>query len=390
MNALSSLVPPMPMISVDPSPSDEDINVFIEQRADATVFQTPTWCRAVERATGHRYHPLVVRSANGEIEGYLPLHHVRSWLFGDALVSTAFAVQGGILADEDNVVESLAEAAIALAGRLKVRSIELRGGPVPQGWAVDDTTNVRYVKPLAGTRDEQLAEMPKRHRAEVRKSLATDFAFLRADDGSERQDMLLDIPRKQRAEVRKSLDLIGLSAAVGSSEVPRRVHYDIYAESVRNLGTPVFPRRLFSAVLDAFGDDADTLTVFKHGRPISSVLSLYWRGTVMPYWGGGIVAARSLRANERMYFELMDHARRRGMTQFDFGRSKAGSGPAAYKHNWGFEAQPLRYAKWQADGEAVRDVSAQSPRYAQMVAIWKKMPLWLANRLGPIIARQLG
>lgn len=389
MNALSSLVPPV-TLSMDSQPRDEEIGAFIDGRAEATIFHTVTWCRAIERATAHRFHPIAARDATGAMIGYLPLHHVRSWLFGDALVSSGFAVEGGILADDDRVVNALAEAAVALAGRLKVRSIELRGGPVPTGWTVDETTNVGFTKPLLSGQDSTAAEPVAEQRQQQRRDIDDGLSFISGEDSPERQQMLLEIPRKQRAEVRKSLDLFGLSAAVGSGRVPRDVHYSVYAESVRNLGTPVFPRRLFNEVLNALGDDADTLTIFQDKQAISSVLTLYWRGTAMPYWGGGIFAARALRANERMYFELMDHARQRGMTHFDFGRSKAGSGPAAYKRNWGFEARPLRYAKWQAAGEPVRDTSAQSPRYAQMVALWQKLPLWLANRLGPIIARQLG
>ncbi|HAV79618.1 MAG TPA: FemAB, partial [Erythrobacter sp.] len=126
-----------------------------------------------------------------------------------------------------------------------------------------------------------------------------------------------------------------LTVTTGTAETDRAAHYAVYAQSVRNLGTPVFPRTLFDAVLDRFGDDADILTVRQGELPVASVLSLYHRGTVMPFWGGGTWSARGLRANERMYYELMTHARRRGCTRFDFGRSKTGSGPYAFKKNWG-------------------------------------------------------
>ena len=63
-------------------------------------------------------------------------------------------------------------------------------------------------------------------------------------------------------------------------------------------------------------------------RAVASVLSLYANGTVYPYWGGGTLAARELRANDRMYFALMAHARAWGCTRFDFGRSKVGTGAA--------------------------------------------------------------
>ena len=159
---------------------------------------------------------------------------------------------------------------------------------------------------------------------------------------------------------------------------------------MRNLGTPVFPRSLFDAVLDAFGGDADVLTVLHDGQPVTSVLSLYHGGAVMPYWGGGTRAARALRANERMYFELMRYARLRGCTRFDFGRSKTGSGPYHYKKNWGFSPEPLTYATWTAPGVAARNVDPASEEYSARIEAWKRLPLPLANRIGPWIARGLG
>jgi hypothetical protein len=162
----------------------------------------------------------------------------------------------------------------------------------------------------------------------------------------------------------------------------------MYSESVRNLGTPVFPPALFRAVL---GDlDADILTVFHKRRPVSSVLSFYHAGAVMPYWGGGISAARRLRANERLYYELMLHARRRGCTRFDFGRSKTGSGPWAFKKNWGFEPEPLSYASWTAPGAEKRDAEPTSAKHAARIALWKRLPLKLTQVIGPPIARGLG
>jgi FemAB-related protein (PEP-CTERM system-associated) len=167
------------------------------------------------------------------------------------------------------------------------------------------------------------------------------------------------------------------------------MHYAVYAESVRNLGTPVFPSALFAAVLDAFGEDADILTVLHEGQAVASVLSLYHRGAVMPYWGGGVHAARGLRANDVMYYALMCHARARGFGHFDFGRSKINSGAYHFKRNWGFEPQPLSYAVWAADGAPPRDVNPLSPRYTAKIALWQKLPLPIANRLGPLIAHGL-
>ncbi|SEH12010.1 FemAB-related protein, PEP-CTERM system-associated [Sphingopyxis sp. YR583] len=332
-------------------------DAYVAAHPDATPFHSRAWCEAITKATGHRCHLVTARDATGALTGILPLHHIRSPLFGQALVGSGFAVDGGILADNPAIAATLAQGAADMAKSLGVPSVELRGGPPVdgEGWSREEGVYAGFARDLA------------------------------PDDDAE----LLAIPRKQRAEVRKVLES-ALTVTTGRDAAERRDHYRIYATSVRNLGTPVFPKALFDAVLDAFGDAADILTVREDGRPVASVLSLYWRGTVMPYWGGGTGEARRLRANELMYFALMRHARKRGCTRFDFGRSKLGTGPFAYKKNWGFEPQSLVYARWLAPGEAARDTNPNSAKYRLQVDLWKKLPLWAANRIGPLIARGLG
>lgn len=329
--------------------SDDDaaIAAYVAAHRHATAFHRLEWGRAVANGCGQKAHVLVA----GDVKGILPLTELHSPLFGRALVSSGFAVGGGILCDDATTGEALAVEAFALAVRLSCPGVELRGGYLPKGWSRDETTYLGFVRDLA------------------------------ADDEAE----LLQIPRKQRAEVRRALGF-DLTTDIGD----RDAHYHVYATSVRNLGTPVFPRALFDAVLDAFGDDADVLTVRKDGEPLSSVLSLYHRGTVMPYWGGGTADARTWRANDMMYFALMRHARERGCTRFDFGRSKTGTGAAAFKHNWGFQGQPLVYASKTASGAAKRSVNPLDPKYSLQVQLWSKLPLAVANRLGPMIARGLG
>ncbi|OZA93641.1 MAG: FemAB [Erythrobacter sp. 34-65-8] len=320
---------------------------------DGTAFHRPAWLRAVERGTGQRALGLVAEKC-GILTGWLPLTEVHSPLFGRALVSSGFAVAGGPLAETEKTSRALCRLAAELAARNTCASVELRGGDAPPDWAVTRDKHCGFAADLADTDEAQL----------------------------------LAIPRKQRAEVRKSLEL-DLAVSVGTSEEDRAAHYSVYAQSVRNLGTPVFPRSLFDAVLDQFGDQADILTVRYQGVPVASVLSLYHGGAVMPYWGGGTFSARALRANERMYYELMLHARRRGYDRFDFGRSKNGSGPYSYKKNWGFVPEPLSYASWTAPGLRPRNIDPTSDTYSARIELWKKLPLPLANLLGPPIARGL-
>ncbi len=323
------------------------IDAFVREHPSGTPFHRPQWSRAIAASTGNRNHYLIAEQG-GTLTGVLPLTEIRSSLFGRSLVSSGFAVDGGILAHGGEAVAALTDAAVALAEKLACPTIELRGGPLPPFWKVSEGTYAGFVRDLPAGEDA----------------------------------ILKSIPRKQRAEVRKGLER-GLDVSIGRD---LKGHFKVYADSVRNLGTPVFPRKLFRATLETFGDDADIVLISKDGVPVSTVLSLYHQGTVYPYWGGGTAAARGERANELLYFELMKHAAQRGCTRFDFGRSKLGTGAFAFKKNWGFEPQPLVYASWGAH----REINPLSPKYRLQVAAWKKLPLWAANRIGPILSRGLG
>ena len=321
--------------------------------ASASLFHRPAWLAAVEAGTGQRAAGIVSERL-GQVTGWLPLTEVRSVLFGKALVSSGFGVGGGIIADSPDAARALAAAAEDHAVGHGFAGIELRGGPIPEHWQAWDDKHCGFERPLA------------------------------ADDEAE----LVAIPRKARAEVRKGLSF-GHRVTIGRGRADLAAHYACYSESVRNLGTPVFPRALFAAMLEAFPDSSDILTVWDGERPLASVLSFYHDGAVMPFWGGGTFAARAARANEVMYYELMLHARRQGMNRFDFGRSKTGSGPFAFKKNWGFAPQPLTYGAWTAPGQPARNVDPTDASYSRKIELWKKLPLPLANTLGPWIARGL-
>jgi FemAB-related protein (PEP-CTERM system-associated) len=318
-----------------------------------SLFHLPPWLAAVEHGTGQRAGGFIARQM-GVITGWLPLTEVRSALFGKALVSSGFGVGGGILASHPEAAAALAGAATDHAAAHGFASIELRGGAIPAGWASWDDKHCGFERALA------------------------------SDDEAE----LLAIPRKARAEVRKGLGF-GHRVTTGRSAGDLAAHYACYSASVRNLGTPVFPKRLFKAMLDAFPDASDILTVWQGDTPLASVLSLYHNGAVMPFWGGGTFAARAARANEVMYYELMLHARRKGMARFDFGRSKTGSGPYSFKKNWGFVPEPLTYGMWTAPGQGPRNIDPTDASYSRKIELWKKLPLPVANLIGPMIARGL-
>ncbi len=329
------------------------VESFVADR-EGSVFQRPLWVETT--AEGSRNTPFgLVVERGGALDAWLPLTLVHSPLFGRAFVSSGFGVGGGILVSREADIEVLGAAAIELAERHNVATIELRDAAAPREWKFIEGKHANFSRELAADDEAQLLAIPRKARAEVRKGMANP-----------------------------------LTVSVGRDETDRAAHYAVFSQSVHNLGTPVFPRSLFDAVLDGFGPDADILTVHAETGPVASVLSLYHAGTVMPFWGGGTFAARSLRASERMYYELMLHARRKGCSRFDFGRSKTGSGPFAFKKNWGFEPEPLTYRSWSAPGSAERNIDPNDASYSTKIELWKRMPLSLANAFGPHIARGLG
>jgi len=328
------------------------IEGFIAE-AGASLFHRPAWLQAVEAGTRQRAAGLIAERL-GVVTGWLPLTETRSVLFGKALISSGFGVGGGIIAQSDSAVQALAERAKTYAQSGGFTGIELRGGAIPDGWTTWSDKHCGFERALA------------------------------ADDQAE----LLAIPKRARAEVRKGLTFAH-RVTIGRSAADLAAHYACYSASVRNLGTPVFPRALFAAMLERFPSSSDIVTVWQGETPLASVLSFYHGDAVMPFWGGGVFAARAARANELMYYELMLHARRQGMARFDFGRSKTGSGPFAFKKNWGFVPEPLTYGAWTATGQSARNIDPTDTNFSRKIELWKKLPLPIANTLGPWIARGL-
>jgi FemAB-related protein (PEP-CTERM system-associated) len=330
---------------------------FVAAHPAATFFHRSAWRDVIARAFGHRTHYLVAEQ-DGAVAGVLPLAQVKTRLFGHTLISLPFCVYGGPLALDDAASRALADHAAGLGRGMGASATELRFLDAP----AQDALGAGW-QPRAGL-------------------YAT---FRRAITGDDDANMKA-IPRKQRAMVRKGIER-GLTAAT-SRDVDRL--HGIYAESVRNLGTPVFSRRYFRLLAEAFGADMDVVTISDAGVPVASVMNFYWRDEVLPYYGGGTEAARGCYANDFMYWAVMRQAAARGCRLFDFGRSKEGTGAFAFKKNWGFAPQPLQYFFNVAPGRSIPENNPLNPKYRLMIATWKRLPLPVANLLGPMLVRGVG
>ena len=329
-----------------------DWDAFVRACPQATFFHRAGWQRILSTVFGHRTHYLCAVSGN-RITGVLPLAHVKSVLFGNALTSLPFAVYGGVAADDEASAALLEAEAQRLAQELGVQHLELRHiDRRHPGWPEQDLY-VTFRKPI----------------------LPDDEANL------------LAIPRKQRAMVRKGIKNELVSAIDGDEER----FFRLYADNVHRHGTPAMPRRYFAELQREFGHDCRLLTVSTaQGRPLSSVLSFYFRDEVLPYYAGDDEAAREFAANDFKYWELMRRSAASGLKLFDYGRSKQGTGPYAFKKNWGFEPTPLHYEYQLYKRDAVPQNNPNNAKYKLMIQAWRKLPLGVANWLGPHIVRSLG
>jgi len=203
---------------------------------------------------------------------------------------------------------------------------------------------------------------------------------------ADHDENLKAVPRKQRAMIRKGIDA-GLES-VRTNDADRL--FRTYSASVRNLGTPVFPRRYFRLLQEVFGAACDSLIVTHEGRDVAAVMSFYFRDEVLPYYGGSLPLAREVKANDFMYWELMRRSVDGGCRLFDFGRSKVGTGSYHFKKNWGFEAQPLHYEYFLVKDREVPEINPANPRYRLFIEAWKRLPLPLANLVGARLSPYLG
>jgi FemAB-related protein (PEP-CTERM system-associated) len=324
---------------------------FVVKHPSATVFHLAAWADVMQRAYGHKSH-FTLAVAGSEIKGVLPLVEINSRLFGHALISNAFCVAGGPLAaDEETRLALVAEA--ERVGRASGAAyVELRDTAGAPGWMTKADLYAGFEREMEADEAKNLLQIPRKQRAVVRKAIAGGF----------------------RITTNKDLDTF----------------FALFARTVRDHGTPVFPKRFFRTLLEAFPENADVLTVWLGDKPLSSVLSYYFADRVYPYYTGSDLAAREHGANDLMYWKLMRHAVARGIKVFDFGRSKVATGPYSFKKNWGFEPRPIAHQFLLLKRDTLPDVNPTNPRYARLIDIWRRLPLPVANAISPFISRNLG
>lgn len=328
------------------------MDAYIDAHPQGTLFHRNGWAAAAHAAYGFEDVSLVA-FRGGDVVGLAPLIDVRAPLLGRSLVSTAFAVGGGPIGDDDDVVRALADEAAALGAERRANYVELRANPaLSPDWLEKSGVHATFNLPLHADKNAQLASIPRKRRAEVRKAIKI----------AEAGDLRVRYTRE-----------------LGE-------FYALYAASLRDLGTPVFPKAYVDTLTDAFSEKTEiTIADFK-GEPVAALLSYYEADRVMPYYIGASARSRTAPIAEFLYWTLMRRAVSKGCAFFDFGRSKVGSGPYHFKKLWGADPKPVTYRCKLIGAKALPDVNPNNPKFASFVAMWRRLPAPVANRLGPMLS----
>jgi len=339
-------------IKVRPYEEDarEDWDRFVLHHPEGTLFHLTAWKRAIEREFGFEPRYLIAEAA-GTIRGVLPLFLSSNWIQGSTLISTPFAVYGGICATDPAARLALQEAACQMARKEQVNYLELRD---PEHVAGDGfETKKLYVR-----FQQQLPSDP--------------------------EQLMRGFPKDTRYMIRKG-QKGGLRSVKDAAEL--NTFYEIYAASVRNLGTPVFAKRFFKILMEEFGSAVEILSIWNGAEAIAAVFSFRFRDTILPYYGGSLLEGRKFAANNFMYWEVCRDACERGLKLFDFGRSKVGTGSYAFKTQWNMKESPLPYQFHLVRRKTLPNFSPVNPTFKLATDIWKRIPLPVTKVLGPAFVR---
>lgn len=339
--------------SVDPSDSQAVArwDAFVESMESASFYQKMGWLTLIRDSFRHGIHPLAFVDEAGMIQGVLPLVHIRSRLFSNALISMPFLNYGGVLAKTQAVATALNQGARRLMERLGCSFVELRH--------VENTG---------------LGDTVRSHKVTMTVSLPLDPAVL-----------WNCVSSNVRTKIRKA-QKSGFRVESGCEEMLDGF-YSVFSRNMRDLGTPVYPKLFFRNMLRTFPDNTRIFTVITQDEPIASGFAVWFKGFFEVPWASSLKKWRVSCPNYLLSWETLRHAAEQGFSTFDFGRSTPNSGPYVYKKQWGAKETPLHWEYDLSHGERIPDHTTQNSRYALAIRLWQHLPLPVSRLIGPHIVR---
>lgn len=341
-------------VTVREAPS-EDWDAFVMQAPDASLYHLSGWTELAREVFGHRTLFVEARDRDGSLVGVLPVVQQRSWLLGNFATSVAFFNYGGALAADPDVARQMMVRASEAAERLACRSLEFRDTQSRPGEWTARTDKIVLRLELAATFDDFSKRLGSKLRSQVK-----------------------------RAEREGVQCRTGTSALLGD-------FYAVFAENMRDLGTPVYPKRFFEAILRRYERHCQLVVIDWRGQPVAAAFLVFWRGRAEVPWASCRAEGKPLGMNMKLYWELLSLSIGRGCKVFDFGRSTVGAGTDRFKRQWGAQPVPLYWYRWERRGSRAETTAGEERGKVVRLAtaIWQRLPLRIANTLGPLVSGAL-
>lgn len=323
---------------------------FVHSHPHASPFHLTAWRDTVEDIFG--LTPLYHLAREGSrLTGVLPLFFIKNPVMGKALISTPFAVYGGILASSPEAAAALRERAAEIGREMGVQHVELRNS-VPEQCAGFSPLKryVTFTKPLSPVSGEELVQsLEKKTRNLVRKALKNNY----------------------------------------SSRITRDVtaFEQLYSTNLRRLGTPSFSPRLFPTILKNFGPLVDVREILLDGNIVAASMNFLFRGEMHTYYAASDQNYLAFAPNMFLYYDHIAWAGQNGFYTFDFGRSKLGTGTFDFKKQWGTTMRELPYEVLLVKRKELPNFSPVNPKFDLAIKVWQKLPLPVTRALGPHLVK---
>jgi FemAB-related protein (PEP-CTERM system-associated) len=338
---------------VDDSTLADQRALLLERQSGGTIAPCHLlpWTVILREGLGHQSY-LLSANDGSRLVGYLPLSLVSSRLFGRFLVGLPYLNSGGVVAESEEAATSLIDCAVRLADELDVRYLELRH------------------------------ERRYEHVALAHEVSSKVHMRLRLPDTAD--GLWSQLKAKVRNQVRKGREH-NLAVHWGGAEL-LPAFYDVFSRNMRDLGTPVYGRSLFRAMIRHLPKQAEFCVVRVGESPIAAALLIHGRGVTEVPSASSLRQYSSMNANMLMYWHLLERAIDRGQHAFDFGRSTIDSNTFRFKKQWGAEPHPAVWQYYVRRG-TVGDMRPESSRYRHFIRVWQRLPVGLTRLVGPAIVR---
>lgn len=289
----------------------------------------------------------------GKPRGILPLVHMKSILFGNMLVSLPYFNYGGVSADNSVIERSLIDEAVRIAKSIGARHIELR----------------------------------QEKRFENGFGIKTSKVSMRLALSGSTEDLWKSFPSKLRSQISKPMKE-GMSSRIGKSE-EIDCFYEVFATNMRDLGTPVYPKKFFRNILESFPDNSWINTIYTGRQPVASGFLIGFKERMEIPWASSLRKYNRQSPNMLLYWNCLKFSCEQGYHVFDFGRSTPGEGTYRFKEQWGAKPAQLYWNYWMADGEKVPEINPKNRKYHFAIRCWKHLPVGLTKQIGPWIIKNI-